>query len=486
MPAVPLEPLRDRDPHELGGFRLLGRLGYGGMGVAYLAERQGQWAVVKVVRSDLSDSSTFRARLQRELEAMRRAEGPFTAAVLAEQLDADPLWFAMEFIPGANLTRYIADGGPISATEIAGFASGLAAALAFVHGHGIVHRDLKPSNVMMSPTGPRLIDFGIAGMEEGTHLTKTGSVVGSTGWLAPEQVTGDAVSYATDIHAWGLCVLFAATGTPPFGADTSTAAMYRVLEMTPEVPASIPQPLRDLLIGAVAKDSSFRPTLDQVTSSLATGTTGGWVPPTSVPLRPRPVTASPLPAQVSSSRKPWLMPAVVGAGVLVAGGLIAAAALGGSDGDTPTQTTAEPSASVAAPVPTPTPATPSPTPSPRYAVKVEYPKTSIPFQEASDSLAWSFDVCSPDAGLLDAKTAGAVKLYSWQQGKWKAVSAKAKATKGGRCGSKQVNLVIPYQEPVPANATTAWSKCRGYQVVIPETARYRKSTIKACVRTRLL
>jgi hypothetical protein len=169
---------------------------------------------------------------------------------------------------------------------------------------------------------------------------------------------------------------------------------------------------------------------------------------------------------------------------LLAGGLILAAAFGASSDNTPIQTFAEPPATVETAL-TPS-VTASPTPTPRYAVKVEYPNTSIPFQESTDSLAWTLDVCSPDTGLLNTKTAAAVKLYTWERGKWKDTQAKAKATKGGRCGDKQVNLVIPFEEPAPSNTTTAWSKCRGYRVVIPETARYRESEIKACVRTRVL
>jgi serine/threonine protein kinase len=493
LPAVPLEPLRERDPRELGGFRMLGRLGFGGMGVAYLAESAGKWAVVKVVRSDLADSSTFRARLLRELEAMRRTEGPHTASLLASDLDSDPAWFAMEFIPGANLTRFVADAGPLPGDDLEGFARGLAEALAHVHAAGIIHRDLKPSNVMMSPTGPRLIDFGIAGLDEGTNLTKTGSVVGSTGWLAPEQVTGDPIGPAADIHAWALCVLFAATGTPPFGGDTSTAAMYRVLEVTPEVPHSISQPLRDLLVGAVAKDPAYRPTIDQVTTALATGSTAGWAPPLAPMTRSR---TGPTPSTItpgeSARPRTWVLPVAIAGGGLLALALILAAALGSTgQGDTAgsvaTPTTAElPATGIAEPSDSVSPTVPAPasTPPPSYAVKIEYAGDGIPDAEFPDGLAWVFDVCSPDTALLAPSTANEVRLYASQGGSWQPVAAEADAAEGGRCSSDQVNLTIPHTEDEPAEPSEAWSKCRRYRVVIPETENYRKSNVDFCVRTR--
>ena len=260
------------------------------MGVAFLTEGAGRWAVVKMIRSDLSDDRTYRARIARELEAMRRAAGPYTAALLDSDLDGDPAWFAMEFIPGMTLTRRVTDHGPLAEADLLPLAAGLADVLAAVHSVGIVHRDLKPSNVMLSPTGPRLIDFGIADLAEGTQLTRTGAVLGSTGWLAPEQVTGDPVSAATDVHAWGLCVLFATTGQQPFGGDTASNALYRVLEYTPDVPHSVPEPLRALVEASLSKDPSRRPTVDRLRATLT--------PPKAPPLPPPPPVAMPATADV--------------------------------------------------------------------------------------------------------------------------------------------------------------------------------------------
>ncbi len=287
LPPVPLEPLARDDPDRVGDFRLLGRLGAGGMGVAYLAAGPSQnWVVVKTVWKHLAADRSFRARLSRELDAMGRASGPHTASLLDSDVQADPPWFAMEFIPGMTLTRRVDDSGALPLAEVVALAVAMVDVLVSVHGAGIVHRDVKPSNVMMSPTGPKLIDFGIADMSEGTQLTKTGMVLGSTGWLAPEQVRGDQVTSATDIHAWALCVLYGATGAPPFGADNSTATIYKVLEAIPTVPDTVPNPLRELLVAALAKEPSYRPTLERLSTEL----NPARLNPDQLPVTPAPTT----------------------------------------------------------------------------------------------------------------------------------------------------------------------------------------------------
>ena len=368
LPSVPLEPLLDRDPRELGVFRLLGRLGAGGMGVAYLADGLGQWAVVKVVRSELADDPAFRARLSRELDAIARLDGQ-SARVLEASLDGPVPWFAMEFIPGQTLDHRVKDRGPFTGDDLTSLAGGLANVIAGVHAAGIVHRDIKPANIMLSPDGPRLIDFGIAETDEGTQLTRTGSVMGSLGWLAPEQVRGDPTSAATDVHAWALCVVFAASGEPPFGSDTSAAALYRVLESTPQVPSSVREPLRGLLERALTKDAAHRPTLAAVTSGLsprpaapvaeqltapesasvpmkpASPRPADTPPPTSpsaqrpapVPTAPTPVirsTPTPPMSPAPRRRRGWIIGgAVAGAAVLICGIVIAMVSSGAKSCD---------------------------------------------------------------------------------------------------------------------------------------------------------
>ena len=275
LPSVPLQPLLSRDPQQLGEFRLLGRLGSGGMGTAFLGQGPSGWVVVKEAHASTGADPAIRARMHREVAAMRQAAGPYTAAVVDADLDGEVPWVAMEFVPGETLARTIEGGTPLSGDEVEALARGVAAGLAFLHGCGVVHRDLKPSNIMLSPSGPRLIDLGIAEVEEGTQLTRTGSIMGSTGWLAPEQIRGDDVGPATDVHAWALCVIYAATGTPPFGADASAAAIYRVLETTPQIPTSIREPLRGLLNQALNKDPSLRPMLDHINAKLITSDSEG-------------------------------------------------------------------------------------------------------------------------------------------------------------------------------------------------------------------
>lgn len=268
LPAVPLEPLMDRDPTEVGPFRLLGRLGAGGMGVAYLTQRNRQWIVLKVVRPEVTENRATRARLAREIAAIDRVGSEWTAQVVDSDLESEQMWFAMEFIPGHTLSNSVESQGPMPSHELTRLALQLALVVQAIHAAGIVHRDLKPSNIMLSPTGPKIIDFGIADIVEGTQLTSTGSVMGSTGWLSPEQVKGDEASWATDVHAWGLTVLFAATGVAPYGAGTTAASMYKVLETSPTIPDSLPEPLRGLVASALEKDPLRRPTIDRILSEL--------------------------------------------------------------------------------------------------------------------------------------------------------------------------------------------------------------------------
>jgi hypothetical protein len=292
LPPVPLEPLTEDDPSQLGNYRLLGRLGAGGMGVAYLASDSARnWIVVKTIWPHLAADRAFRARLVRELQVMRTVSGGTTAALLNADTESATPWFAMEFIPGTTLARKVEDSGPLSSDELNTFALDLLRAVQSVHAAGVTHRDLKPANIMLSPTGPRLIDFGVADLEGGTQLTRTGAVLGSTGWLAPEQVRGDDATAATDMHAWALCVLYAATGTSPFGAENSATAIYRVLETTPDVPAFIEEPLRSVVTAALAKDPLSRPTPDQAINQL-NGPPAATPARTPTPPIPPPATAA--------------------------------------------------------------------------------------------------------------------------------------------------------------------------------------------------
>lgn len=534
LPPVPLDPLRALDPRQLGQYRLLGRLGSGGMGVAFLTEGDGRWAVVKMIRSDLSEDRAYRARIARELEAMRRAVGPYTAQLLESELDGDPAWFAMEFIPGVTLTRRVTDMGPLSEVELTGFAAGLADVLSAIHVVGVVHRDLKPSNVMLSPTGPRLIDFGIADIAEGTQLTRTGSVLGSTGWLAPEQLTGDPVSPATDVHAWGLCVLFAATGMQPFGGDTASTAMYRVLEYTPEVPDSVPEPLRALVETSLNKDPTRRPTVNRLQATLAPPKPPPLPPPPPVPVAPtvsvlardqwteavpRPASASepsPPPPRRSAGSPPTNRPGESGShramaavsavvAIVAAVGIVAVVALQGrtneatsatpvssSTGSRVTDSTAavptdRPTESApASPTPVPEPTHSPTTPAPTYSVRVNYANRGIPDQTVKNSLAWQVDVCSTDAQLLKASTRNQIRLYAREGGRWSPQKSTFTTNEGDRCGKNGVHVVLNAVEDAPSASAigAGWSDCRSYRVTVPETSSFAKTILDMCVQTR--
>jgi len=515
---------------------MLGRLGTGGMGVAFLAERDGQWAVVKMIRTDLAEDRHHRARIARELEAMRLAAGPHTAALFDSDLEGDPAWFAMEFIPGMTLTRHVEQQGPLPERELQEFAARMAEVLVAVHGAGVVHRDLKPSNIMLSPDGPRLIDFGIADLTEGTQLTRTGAVLGSTGWLAPEQVTGDPVTAATDIHAWSLCVLYAAVGQPPFGGDTASASLYRVLEFTPDVPELVPEPVRALAQAALAKDPTRRPTLDRITAVLSPPAPPPQqvpqppphppapppTPPTaSIPLTdqwteetapvaaapPPPVTpASPPSAPQRPARKPWPIVALLAAIVVVgAGGVTAVVALGSGEQTAADETgvqatsstvpeaenTADETSTQGAPQTTGTAADaaesiPEPVIEPTFGVKVAYAGDAVDGFVVKDSLDWAVDLCSTDKELLKPANADKI-LFSKSTGdSWVRQRADITVRAGERCGENGVHIVIPRTEPAPEETAwgQGWNSCTDYRISIPETSTFARTKLEACVRTR--
>lgn len=262
--------LSPEDPRELGGFRLLGRLGAGGMGTAYLAESDDQWVVVKVLRTDLANNPAFRTRLRRELESLQRLEGPDAIRVLASDLDCPTPWFAMEYVEGQTLADRVRTVGPLQGNVLLDFAADLADRIEAIHRSGVTHRDIKPSNIVLSPSGPRIIDFGVALVDERTAMTTSGVMVGTLGWASPEQVAGDLVGPEADVHAWGLSVLYAATGEPPFAAESAAALLYKVVHTQPVIPPDLPMPLPVQLAAALRKNPAVRPTV----TALQHGLTG--------------------------------------------------------------------------------------------------------------------------------------------------------------------------------------------------------------------
>lgn len=260
--------LRREDPRVVGSFRLHRRLGQGGMGVVYLgSDRRGQRVALKVIRPDLAEDQEFRSRFAREVSAARRIRGGCTARLVAADLDADRPWFATQYVPGPSLHDKVAEDGPLCAAEVASVGAALAEGLLAVHEAGVVHRDLKPSNILLSPKGPRIIDFGIAWATGASTLTHVGTAVGSPGFLAPEQVRGATVTPSTDVFALGATLAYAATADSPFGHGSSEVMLYRVVHEEAQL-YGVPDALAPLVRACLAKDPEERPSTLQLSMRL--------------------------------------------------------------------------------------------------------------------------------------------------------------------------------------------------------------------------
>ncbi|ANZ19776.1 serine/threonine protein kinase [Streptomyces noursei ATCC 11455] len=274
--------LRREDPRVVGSFRLHRRLGAGGMGVVYLgSDKRGQRVALKVIRPDLAEDQEFRSRFAREVSAARRIRGGCTARLVAADLDADRPWFATQYVPGPSLHDKVNEEGPLSPAQVAAIGAALSEGLLAVHDAGVVHRDLKPSNILLSPKGPRIIDFGIAWATGASTLTHVGTAVGSPGFLAPEQVRGAAVTPATDIFSLGATLAYACTADSPFGQGSSEVMLYRVVHEEAQL-AGVPDALAPLLAACLAKDPADRPStlslslrLKEIAAREAHGHSGG-------------------------------------------------------------------------------------------------------------------------------------------------------------------------------------------------------------------
>ncbi|MEV7077185.1 protein kinase [Streptomyces sp. NPDC093516] len=262
-------PQKD-DPRSIGGYRLVGRLGSGGMGVVYRGRaRSGREVAVKVVHAQYAEDAVFRARFRQEIEAVRKVSGAFTAPVLDADPEAVRPWMATQYVPGPSLAALIRDQGPLRDTALRRLALGLVEALREIHRVGVVHRDLKPANVLMAEDGPRVIDFGISRAAEDHHtLTETGQMIGTPPFMSPEQLTdARSVGPASDVFSVGSLLVYTSTGRGPFDADSPYLTAYRVAHDEP-VLDGVPQPLRPLLERCLAKDPAGRPALDELAREL--------------------------------------------------------------------------------------------------------------------------------------------------------------------------------------------------------------------------
>ncbi|MFJ8569352.1 protein kinase [Streptomyces sp. NPDC093514] len=287
-----MKPLETGDPTSLGDgrYRLVGRLGQGGMGVVYLGRsRSGRAVAVKVVRPELSTEPGFRRRFADEVAAARRVGGFHTAPVVDADPDGEPAWLVTAFVPGPTLQAVLARVGSLPLDTLTVLAAGLAEALEAIHRAGVIHRDLKPANIIVAEDGPRVIDFGIARALDGTSLTQTGLQVGTPGFLAPEQLTGSGVlTPAVDMFALGV-VLTQAAGGAPFGDGPSAARHFKVVYEEPDLTA-VPDELRAAIGACLSKDPAARPTPAAFLGTLTVRHPDGdsWLPEAATQLLPAP------------------------------------------------------------------------------------------------------------------------------------------------------------------------------------------------------
>ncbi|WP_149827664.1 PQQ-binding-like beta-propeller repeat protein [Streptomyces tailanensis] len=272
------QALESSDPRQVGPYRIVGRLGAGGMGRVYLGRSPGGRAVaVKVIRPEMTDDPQFRQRFAREAAAARAISGAFTAAVVDADPYGDPPWLATVHVAGISLDDTIARHGPLPESSVVALGAGLSEALQAIHAAGLVHRDLKPSNVLLAPDGPKVIDFGIAISAGSSSLTRSGVVVGTPAFMSPEQLTGGRASAPSDVFALGGVLVFAATGGGPFGSGSLAGVAYRVVHDTADLSA-VPAGLRPLLARCLDKDPALRPTVAELLAEFA-----HRIPPSQLP-----------------------------------------------------------------------------------------------------------------------------------------------------------------------------------------------------------
>ena len=343
-----VKELQPGDPQTIGPYRVVGQLGSGGMGRVFLGVSAGGRPVaVKVVRAELAADPEFRNRFAREVAAARRVSGVFTAMVVDADVDGPMAWLATAYVPGPSLTEAINDHGPLPASSLLTLAAGLAESLSAIHAAGVVHRDLKPSNVLIAEDGPRVIDFGISRAVESTALTQAGLVIGSPGFMSPEQAAGFEIGPPTDIFSLGAVLAFAATGEGPFGTGTTAALLYRVVHGTPSLDR-VPAEVRPLIERCLAKDPSQRPTAAGLLAEVgALQPTANWLPESIIRAFARDTAPGPAPATAAAPGTPATAAPALGA--LAALGIAAEAATRTAAAGAPAQAATGESQLLAAP-----------------------------------------------------------------------------------------------------------------------------------------
>jgi serine/threonine protein kinase len=274
-----VQELQGGDPRRIGPYRLVGRLGAGGMGMVFAGRSAGGRAVaVKVIRGELAGDPEFRVRFSREVAAARSVSGLFTAPVVDADVDGPMPWLATAYVPGPSLSDAVREHGALPPASVLALAAGLAEGLAAIHAAGLIHRDLKPSNVLLAEDGPRVIDFGISRAAEATALTHADLVIGSPGFMSPEQAEGRETGPPSDVFSFGAVLAFAASGQGPFGSGSTAALVYRVVHGPPDLD-KVPAEVRPLAERCLAKDPGQRPTTAQLLAELdGADLAAGWLP----------------------------------------------------------------------------------------------------------------------------------------------------------------------------------------------------------------
>jgi serine/threonine protein kinase len=277
--------VQDGTPERLGPYRLIKRIGEGGMGVVYLGvDSSDAQVAIKALHPGLAQEANARRRMGREVETMQRVRSRFVAEVLDADLDGEPPYIVTRYVSGLTLDEVVAGGGPLTGAALARLAYGLAEGLAAVHAAGVVHRDLKPGNVMISDGQPVVIDFGIAQLPETTRLTLTGMFMGTPGYLAPEVIEGNDSGTASDVHSWGATVAFAATGRPPYGTGPFETIFYRIMHGSPNLD-TMPAPLQPIVVDALTRQAGMRPSAAEIGRRIAALNPDSLIPspPTTAP-----------------------------------------------------------------------------------------------------------------------------------------------------------------------------------------------------------
>ena len=264
-----MNPLRAGDPEFVGGYRLLGRLGAGGMAQVFLGTSPGGRKVaVKLIRPEYADDDEFRRRFAREIAAARQVGGFHTAAVVDADPDAEPPWMVTAYIPGPSLSEAVGQNGPLDPAQVSELGAALAEGLSAIHACGLIHRDLKPGNIILGPDGPRIIDFGVARSANSSSLTTVNALIGTYGYMAPEQLGRKQVTARSDVFALGGVLVFAATGHGPFDADDLPAVIGRILSEPPDL-APLTGSLAGILGRCLNKDPESRPSLADLIAYFA-------------------------------------------------------------------------------------------------------------------------------------------------------------------------------------------------------------------------